>query len=133
MSGHDVRKLLYDIEHAALRIGEFLAGTDRDGFLGSTLMQSAVERQFEIIGEALGQALEIDPSVHDSISQSRRIVAFRNRLIHGYSSISARVVWDVVQKDLPVLLREAKALSGRTEPLTGPGTGSGRSSGPADR
>ena len=133
MSERDVRKLLYDIQHASVRIGEFLTGTDRDGFLASKLLQSAVERQFGIIGEALGQALELEPWVGNDVSQSGRIVAFRNRLIHGYASVSARVVWDVVQQDLPVLLREVKALSARAATGDTLDTGSGGPTNPVDR
>ena len=71
------------------------------------MLRSAVERQFEIIGEALNQALRGDPSLEQKISHFHRIVAFRNRLIHGYASIAEEVVWGVVESNLPVLLREA--------------------------
>jgi uncharacterized protein with HEPN domain len=69
------------------------------------MLRAAVERQFEIIGEALGGLRRIDPSVADAIPDLARIIAFRNILIHGYASIDDRLVWGVVEADLPVLRR----------------------------
>ena len=75
-------------------------------------MQSAVERQFEIIGEALHNALDIDPSLESRITTPRRVIAFRNRLIHGYATVSALVVWGVIESYLPVLMEEVETLLG---------------------
>jgi uncharacterized protein with HEPN domain len=72
------------------------------------LLRSAVERQFEIIGEALSQAVRADPSLSNRITESRRIIAFRNRLIHGYASVSNEVVWGVVEANLATLRRQAQ-------------------------
>jgi uncharacterized protein with HEPN domain len=74
------------------------------------MLRSAVERQFEVIGEALSQALRCDPKLGTRISNTARIIAFRNRLIHGYASISNEVVWGVLEANLPTLTREADAL-----------------------
>ena len=71
---------------------------------------SAVERQFEIIGEALAQVLRLDPSLRSRISDSGRIIAFRNRLIHGYSSVSDDVVWGILEANLPSLQKEVAGL-----------------------
>jgi uncharacterized protein with HEPN domain len=65
-------------------------------------MQSAVERQFEIIGEALCKAIDIDPALGSRITASQRVIDFRNRLIHGYATVSPRVVWGVIEGYLPV-------------------------------
>jgi uncharacterized protein with HEPN domain len=64
----------------------------------------------KIIGEALNQAIQYDPSVAELISNTSRIISFRNRLIHGYATISDHVVWGVLETNLPVLNREVKAL-----------------------
>jgi uncharacterized protein with HEPN domain len=72
--------------------------------------RSAVERQFEIIGEALAQLLRLDPSLRSRISDSGRIVAFRNRLIHGYSSVADDVVWGILEANLPSLREEVATL-----------------------
>jgi uncharacterized protein with HEPN domain len=74
------------------------------------MLQSAVERQFEIIGEALRQAADIDPELEKKISGTRRIIDFRNRLIHGYSGISTQVVWGIIEAHLPRLLSEVQEL-----------------------
>ena len=74
------------------------------------MLRSAVERQFEIIGEALVQALRLDPNISSRISDAGRIIAFRNRLIHGYSSVADDVVWGILQANLPSLRNEVAAL-----------------------
>ena len=68
------------------------------------------ERKLEIIGEALQQAKRFFPGAIDRISDSQQIIALRNRLIHGYSTVSDSLVWEILQKDLPVLLRQTQAL-----------------------
>ncbi len=65
---------------------------------------------FWIIGEALKLALQHDPSLAASISNTTRIISFRNRLIHGYATIADEVVWGVLETNLPVLTREVKQL-----------------------
>jgi uncharacterized protein with HEPN domain len=74
------------------------------------MLRSAVERQFGIIGEALNQALAVDPGLQGRITHAKQIVAFRNRLIHGYAFVSDQMVWSILEAELPVLLREAREL-----------------------
>ena len=69
-----------------------------------------VERQFEIIGEALNQMFKRDVSLALCISDPQRIIAFRNCLIHGYADIDHEVVWGVLEANLPTLRREVEAL-----------------------
>jgi uncharacterized protein with HEPN domain len=76
------------------------------------MLRSAVERQFEIIGEALRLAILEEPRLASSISDSNRIVAFRNRLIHGYAGVLNDVVWGILDAALPTLRREVDALLG---------------------
>lgn len=73
------------------------------GFCGSALIRSAVERQFEIIGEALGKAAKEDEALVRHIPQIPRIIGLRNRLIHGYDSVDDQLIWDVVRTKLPGL------------------------------
>jgi uncharacterized protein with HEPN domain len=110
MLPHDTRKYLFDIREACDLITQFTAGKTPDDYRNDTLLRSGVERQFEIIGEALGQAIRHDPALARQISDPSRIIAFRNRLIHGYATISDDVVWGIIETSLPVLAREVKDL-----------------------
>ncbi len=68
------------------------------------MLSAAVERQFEIIGEALGILRRAFPAIAARIPDIVRIIAFRNVIIHGYASLDAQLVWDVAETDLPGLL-----------------------------
>lgn len=74
------------------------------------MLRSAVERQFEIIGEALVQLSRLDEALAARISEYRRIIAFRNILIHGYAQVDDRIVWDILETKLPILRREVRML-----------------------
>ena len=106
----EAKKYLYDIRKACDLIAGFTAGKDLPDYRVDPLLRSGVERQFEIIGEALGQMLKVDPSLAGHISETRRIIAFRNVLIHGYAAVSEEVVWDVIRLDLPTLRKEVEHL-----------------------
>ena len=102
----ETRKYLYDIQRASNLLKEFTGDREFADYEDDAMLRSAVERQFEIIGEAMTQLARIDQPVADRISQYRRIIAFRNVLIHGYADVDHRLVWDVVQTNLPTLSRE---------------------------
>ena len=70
------------------------------------MMRAAVERQFEIIGEAVNRLSDLNSDLAQRISERRRIINFRNQLIHGYFVVDDRVVWDVIQTKVPVLASE---------------------------
>lgn len=107
----EVKKSLYDIQQAAGLLGEFTTGKRFDDYERDPMLRAAVERQFEIIGEALARLARIDEAVAARISEYPRIIAFRNLLIHGYADIDNRLVWDVVEAKLPTLRREIAALT----------------------
>jgi len=104
------KKLLEDVLQAAGRILEFTTDKTYDDYVGDALLRSGVERQFEIIGESLNRLSRIDPDTLSQISQYRRIISFRNILIHGYDLVDDEVVWDVAEKDLPTLYNEVQYL-----------------------
>ena len=99
----ETAKRLLDARVAARRIRKFTAGLDFSGFSRSEMVRSAVERHFEIVGEALGKAAEVEPAVAEQIPDLRRVVGLRNRLIHGYDSVDDEIIWDIVQTKIPPL------------------------------
>ena len=107
----ETKKYLLDIQQAALLAAEFVAGrTFADYHQQTAMLRAAVERQCEITGEALAKLAKADEPVADRISDYRRIIAFRNILIHGYTDVDHRLVWDVVTTKVPMLLAEVGGL-----------------------
>lgn len=100
----DAKKYLWDARRAAERIGRFTDGKSFDDYVNDELLRAGVERQFEIIGEALNQLCKADAETADQIPDLARIVAFRNILIHGYASVDNRLVWGVVKSQLQSLI-----------------------------
>ncbi|OHD74227.1 MAG: hypothetical protein A2177_11860 [Spirochaetes bacterium RBG_13_68_11] len=110
MASREIRKLRFDRKQAAELIEAFVAGRSFEEYRGNKMLQSAVERQLGIIGEALSRAFAIDPGLASRITSPRRIIGFRNLLIHGYTDVSAAVAWGVLETDPPVLLAEVEEL-----------------------
>ncbi len=106
----DAAKLIWDAQQALQRIKRFVARKDFAAYQSDELLRSAVERQFEILGEALNQLSRLDPDMAEKIPELPRIVAFRNILIHGYASVDDRLVWGVVESRLEPLLDVVAAL-----------------------
>ena len=99
----DPRAYLWDAHQAAAAITTFTQGKTFEDFSQDLLLRSAVERQFEIIGEALGQLARSNPEIAAKIPDLPRIVAFRNILIHGYAVIDRTIVWRALQERIPAL------------------------------
>ena len=106
----DRRAFLWDVRDAALAIESFLSGIDLQAYVQNTLVQAAVERKFEIIGEALGQLSRVDPALGNRVPNLSQIVAFRNQLIHGYAAVNAATVWNIAKDSLPELLKTVDGL-----------------------
>lgn len=106
----EAKKYLYDVKQAADLLLRFSKGKTFAEFKTDPLLCSAIERQFEIIGEALNQLSRIDPDTVAAISEHRRIIAFRNILIHGYAEIDHRLVWGILEGKLPDLHQQVEAL-----------------------
>lgn len=105
------KKYLYDIQQACERLKRYTADKTLQDYESDDLLRSGVERQFEIMGEALHGLSRIEPDTADSIPEYRRYIGFRNRLIHGYSMIDDRIVWDILTIDLPRLSQAVNRLS----------------------
>ena len=104
------KKHLEDIRQAADLIRDFTNGKSYEQFESNALLRSGVERQFEIIGEAMNRLTRSDPDTAELISHRRRIIGFRNILSHGYDVVENTVVWDIVTQNIPPLLQEVTAL-----------------------
>lgn len=88
----DARKLLWDAQHTAERAERFTLGKSFADYQADEFLRSAVERQLEIIGEALNQLRRIDATTAAMIPEISRIVGFRNVLVHGYATVDNRIV-----------------------------------------
>jgi len=106
----DPRAFLWDARESALAIQAFTAGMDLAAYTANEMAQAAVERKFEIIGEALNQLAKLDASLAARIPELPQIVAFRNQLIHGYATVNTSTVWNVTQNALPPLLVAVQSL-----------------------
>lgn len=106
MISDKVAKYLWDACRAAERILRFTAGRDYNNYLADEMLRSAVERQFEIVGEAFSGLRRADPDFAAGVPNLPRIIAFRNVLIHGYATVDDQLVWGVVEGELPQLLAQ---------------------------
>jgi len=105
----DWQLYLLDMEIFAKRAMGYSSGFDQQQFEANPLVQDAVLRNIELIGEAAGRIPDEFRQAHPEI-QWRQLVAMRNQLIHGYLGIDLEIVWDVVCVELPVLLRQCQNL-----------------------
>ena len=97
------RKYLFDIRVAADSIVTFCAGKNFEDYRHDEMLKAAVERKFAVIGESLAKLAQLDAETAARIPEYQRIIAFRNIIIHGYASVDDKIVWGVVEADLPAL------------------------------
>jgi len=104
-----INKNLYDILISAKSIFEYL-GEKRDfnEYENNKLLRRAVEREFEIIGEATNRILKMDKKF--PIKNAERIISLRNYVIHGYDKVDNVIIWGIISRDLPKLKKEVEAL-----------------------
>lgn len=94
---------LWDARQACLAAMSFVEGIDVAEFQASLLIQSTVERQLEILGEALNRVRRMDPETADGIPDLDRIVGMRNIIAHEYGVVDHAIVWSVVDTRLATL------------------------------
>ncbi len=104
------RKHLFDIVESCKLIEKFISNRTLKDYQSDSMLRSAVERQFQIIGEALQRLIRENPQSAKSISDHRTIINFRNILVHGYDMVDNEVVWGVIERELALLHREAESL-----------------------
>jgi uncharacterized protein with HEPN domain len=107
----DVLAHLHDILLAARSVKQFVAGRAFANYASDDQLRSAVERKFEIMGEALNRIGKDDPGLLARIRDYRDIISFRNILIHGYDAIDDRIVWGVIEEDLDTLIEDVEKLT----------------------
>lgn len=103
-------KLLYDIEQAVLLITQFTQGKTFDDYLRDALLRAGVEREFEIVGEAINRLQRNNPALADHIRDYKKIIAFRNVLTHRYDVIKHEIVWQAVEDRVPLLLEDIQQI-----------------------
>ena len=103
-------KYLYDIKIAIDEIDSYFENEPRnfENYIQNSLLKRAIERNLEIIGEAINRILKEDPSF--PIENAKRIIGLRNQIIHGYDSISDENIWGIVTLYLPKLKSEIHSL-----------------------
>ena len=104
------RKHLHDLERILTEIGLFTQGRTEAELLTDRALQLILEREFEILGEALNRLLRDDPEAERAITDARRIIGLRNLLAHGYDAIDHRILWGAVILHAPLLKQEVDRL-----------------------
>ena len=106
---NEIKKYLFDINEAILSIESYL-GEKRDFnmYLENKMLRRAIEREFEIIGEALNKLDKITADI--PISAKSQIISMRNRVIHGYDKIDDGIIWGTIVRHLPILKQEISRL-----------------------
>jgi uncharacterized protein with HEPN domain len=105
-----VLKYLYDIKFAIQEIDSFFIGREKrfEEYSNNILLKRAIERDLEIIGEAMNRILKEDSEF--ALANARRIVGLRNQIIHGYDSVSDENIWGILLIHLPKLKKEIELL-----------------------
>lgn len=105
-----IRKYLADILASIIEIESFMAERPKEyaTFCNDTLFRRGVERNMEIMGEAMNNVLKIDSNI--AITSSRKIVDTRNFIIHAYDSLKPDILWGIVINHIPLLKREVETL-----------------------
>jgi uncharacterized protein with HEPN domain len=106
----DARTILLDAIASGERIQAWTRALSREAFFADRRTQAAVEREFEIIGEAMARLRREFPAIAAEIPELREVIDFRDLLAHGYDTIDLRVVWSLAQHELPELLSVLRAV-----------------------
>ena len=101
---------LHDVLQSGRAIKEFISNRTLESYTSDELLRSAVERKFEIMGEAINRIKRDEPSLLSRIRNYRDIISFRNILVHGYDTIDDRIVWGVIEEDLNDLVEDVDKL-----------------------
>ena len=120
MKRPDVRAFLWDIRNGCAVLEEIASRHTFDEFNADIILRMAVERQFEIIAEALKNVLQTNAALGARITAGEQIIAFRNRIAHDYWRLIGSIVWAIMNDHVPVLHREVAAILEELPPPSGP-------------
>jgi uncharacterized protein with HEPN domain len=107
-----IQKWLYDIKVAIDEVDSFFEGESMifENYQKNKMLKRAIEREFEIIGEAMNRILKRDESFIEKIKDAINIVGLRNQVIHAYDNISDESIWAVIINHLPRLKKDVNAM-----------------------
>ena len=103
-------KYLYDIQYASGLLADFVQGKTWPDYEANAMLRAAVERQFEIIGEALNRVRKSDSETARRIPHINAIIATRNVIVHRYDDVDHIRVWAMLEDDIPLLIPILEAL-----------------------
>ena len=104
------QKFLYDIVNCCEFVLEMTKGKTVEEYKNDRIFRSALERELQIIGEAMLKLDNTFPEISEQIAQHRSIIGFRHVLVHGYASLDPDTVWNVVETKIVTLLQQAQTL-----------------------
>lgn len=110
MLRRDINTYLHDIIECCDAITQYTTGRTLDSYRSERGFRAQVEREFITIGEALNNAVKLDPHLEPRITSCRAIIGLRNRLVHGYEAIDHGVVWAIATSDVPVLREQVTSM-----------------------
>lgn len=101
----DIQSVIQEIETIKTK-----ANNNFTSFKSDIILQRAIERDLEIIGEAIRKIIEIDPTI--TITSAKNIIGLRNIISHAYDSVEPEMIWGIIQNNIPVLADEIKKIKG---------------------
>ena len=108
---HNPQKLYEDMQRAIAEIESFCGGKSFADFQNDRRLQLVVEREFEIVGEALARLRRDHPALAARIADTDKIIGLRNVLAHGYDVLEYAILWDAVENKVPALKCNLQAMS----------------------
>jgi uncharacterized protein with HEPN domain len=108
---HDPHKLAEDVLRCIEEVETFCRGKTFHDFREDRGLQLIVERELEIIGEALARLHREHPVLADQIPDVRKIIGLRNVLAHGYDILEHEILWDIVINKIPLLKRDIQGMA----------------------
>ncbi len=109
------QKYLFDMLDSCRFLLGFTSGRTLKDLQDDRAFRSAVERELQIIGEALTVLHKFAPEIAKEITEHARIIRFRHVLVHGYDSLDHDIVWNIVQDKLPALEKDVERLLSEIE------------------